>query len=286
MDTRKDVKVPGIPFRWTTNLTDEEICEFYSRYAERIKEPIQSAPVKKAQFIISIRMGFLDFLEGYCFWSASGDKQTVLYRSNQDWELWNARKEEIAELRQEQAAEEASEKILVMTEDNHLREKTKIAMSAGDYDTADACVTSRAELRETFKQFRVMPVEWTCWYPDLIFAQFPISQYGIKFFCRFRPLPQSFTNFGHWFSVRCGLKDEALVEQTRIIYEKGMELFPESGSIAQAASLFFRRVGKYELAMAVCIKAIKHGLRDGTKSGFEGRLKRLERELKNQSSIG
>jgi hypothetical protein len=165
MDTRKDVNVPGIPFRWTTNLNDEEIRLFYSRYAEQIKEPIQSAPVRKGQFIIPIRMGFLNFLDGYCFWSASGDKQTILYRSNQDWELWNARQEEIAELRQEQAAELAVEKVLVMTEDNHLKEKTEIALAAKDYSSAAIYATSRAELREQFKQFRSMPVQWTCWYP-------------------------------------------------------------------------------------------------------------------------
>jgi hypothetical protein len=58
-------------------------------------------------------------------------------------------------------------------------------------------------------------------------------------------------------------------------------MFPDSTRFAQAASLFFRRVGEYRLAMAVCIDAIKRGLQDGTKSGFEGRLKRLEREFQN-----
>jgi hypothetical protein len=158
-------------------------------------------------------------------------------------------------------------------------------MAAKDYSSAAIYVTSRAELREQFKQFRAMPVQWTCWYPDLIFAQFPVSEFGIRFFCRFRPLPQFFTNFGHWFSVRCGLKGEILVEQTRRIYEKGMKLFPESGSIAREASLFFRRVGKYELAKAICIEAINRGLRDGTKSGFEGRLMRLEKESKNKLNV-
>jgi hypothetical protein len=43
--------------------------------------------------------------EGFCLWTATESEQTVLYRSNQDWELWNARQEEIAELRQEQAAD-------------------------------------------------------------------------------------------------------------------------------------------------------------------------------------
>jgi tetratricopeptide (TPR) repeat protein len=192
--------------------------------------------------------------------------------------LWNARQKEIEELRQEQAAEEAAEKQLVIAEDSYFETKTKEAKQYGDWNTAACHITARAELRHRFKRFRVMPPQWTHWYPDLIFAEFPNSQYGIDFFRRFHSLPQFFTNFAHWFSVRCGLTGAALVQQTEKIYEEGMKLFPDAGSIWQAASLFFRRVERYEKAKAVCLDAISRGLEDGTKSGFAGRLKRLERE--------
>lgn len=284
MNMRKGITVLGIPYKWTTNLTDDEVREFHDAYAEKIKEPNQKLEVQSTTIVFQFRMDFLSFKEGFCLWTATGSEQTVLYRSNQDWELWNARQEEIAELRQEQAAEEAAEKQLVMTEDAHLEAKTKTAKQDGNYDTAASCVMARAELREKFKQFRIMPVQWTYWYPDLVLAEFPQSHYGINFFRRFRPLPQSFINFGHWFSARCGLTGETLVDQTWMIYEEGMRLFPESGNIPQAASLFFRRVGKYERAMAICVEAIERGLRDGTKSGFEGRLKRLEKELERLRS--
>jgi hypothetical protein len=32
--------------------------------------------------------------------------------------------------------------------------------------------------------------------------------------------------------------------------------------------------------MQICSEAIKKGMKDGTKSGFEGRMKRLEKESK------
>lgn len=284
MNIRKGVSVLGIPYKWTTNLTDDEIREFHAAYSEKIKEPNQELKVLSTTIVFQCRMDFLPFMDGFCLWTATGTEQTVLYRSNRDWELWNARQEEIAELRQEQAAEEAAEKQLVMTEDVHLKEKTEAAKQIGDFDIAAACITARAELRERFKHFRLMPVGWTYWYPELILAEFPKSQHGIDFFERFHPLPQFFTNFGHWFSVSCGLTGEALVAETWKIYAEGMRLFPESGNLAQAASLFLRRVGKYDRAMAVCREAIRRGLQDGTKSGFEGRLKRLEQELKKRSS--
>ena len=281
MNTREHVCVAGTPFKWTTNLTDEEIREFHALYGKQIAEPDHRTDTSSTTIVIPIRMDFLPFREGFCFWCASREKHTVLYRSNRDWELWDARQKEIEELRQEQAAEEAVEKTLVINEDAHLREKTELAIGVGDYDGAAACVTARAELRKVFKRFRVMPVQWSCWYEDLIFARFPTSRHGIEFIRHYNNSPGAFSNFAHWFSVRCGLTGEALVEQTRAIFDEGMRMFPESGSLAQAKSLFFRRVGKYGMAMAVCVDAIKRGLRDGTKSGFEGRLKRLERESQN-----
>jgi tetratricopeptide (TPR) repeat protein len=278
MNLRKQVVVPGIPYRWTTNLTDAEICAFHATYSEKIKEVVAPIDVTRTTFVIRLRLDFLSFLDGFCVWNATGDDHTVLYRSNQDWELWSARQKEIEELRQEQAAEEAAEKQLVMAEDNHLQEKTKTAKQADDWAAAAGYVSARAELRQRFKQFRVMPPQWMHWYPDLLFSEFPESQYGIEFFRRFHLLPQFFTNFAHWFSVRCGLADETLVEQTAKIYDEAMKLFPEAGSIPQAASLFFCRTGQYARAKAVCLEAMRLGLKDGTKSGFAGRLKRLERE--------
>jgi hypothetical protein len=281
MFLRDNVTLSGIPYRWCTNLDDDGIREFYFRYADDIK--LRPPPESESPYMIWIplRLNYYQFREGFCFWMASNERQTVIYRTAFEWDVWNARQEEIAELRQEQAAEEEVEKLLVITEDAHLREKTDAAKDIGDFEMAAAYVTARAQLRERFEGFRVMPVEWNCWYPEMILAKFPKSDYGIDFFTRFRSLPQSFTNFGHWFSVKCGLTGEALVEETWKIYEAGMRLFPESGGIAKAASLFFRRVRRFDRAIAICADAITRGLQDGTKSGFEGRLKRLEKESKN-----
>ena len=58
-----------------------------------------------------------------------------------------------------------------------------------------------------------------------------------------------------------------------------MRMFPDNANLTKAACLFFRRVGKYDLAMQICAEAITKGMKDGTKSGFAGRLERLEKEL-------
>lgn len=47
----------------------------------------------------------------------------------------------------------------------------------------------------------------------------------------------------------------------------------------QRLAIIYDSQGKYQEAINVCKKAIKHNLKDGTKTGFEGRIKRLEKKL-------
>ncbi|HEX4084499.1 MAG TPA: hypothetical protein VHY22_06305 [Chthoniobacteraceae bacterium] len=279
MKLREDAIVIGIPYKWKTNLADNEIADFYRLHKDNIGE--KACEERSTGIRISIRFGFLPFQDGFCVWTANGDTHTVIFRTVRDWELWDARQNEIEELRQEQAEEEYIEQQLLMIEDAHLEKEAELALNAKNYDAAAAYTTTRAELRASFKKYRLMPPGWEHWYPDLIFARFPTSQHGIEFFRTFFPLAQTFANFAHWYSVRCGLTGDALVEQTKAIYFVGMKMFPDNGNLAQAACLFFRRVGSFEMAINVCRDAIKRGLRDQTKSGFEGRLVRLQREFQH-----
>jgi len=277
MKTRKQLRIDGIPYEWETNLTDEGIREFYTKFQDEIAEPAKQVDGSKKIIVIPLRFDFLPFLDGICLWSASGEKHSVLYRSHKDLELWNARLDEIDELRQEQAEEEAIEMKLVLTEDNFHKEQTEAALKSGNYDAAAACVAARAKLRMQFTHLRQMGFKWN-WLPSLIFARFPSSRYGIEFLKKFSPTAFGFTFFAHWFPDRCGLPDDAKCEETRAIYEEGIRLFPDCGGLAKAACLVFRRMNRYDLAIPICLGAITKGLADGTKSGFVGRLRRLEIE--------
>lgn len=48
----------------------------------------------------------------------------------------------------------------------------------------------------------------------------------------------------------------------------------------QRLAIIYENQGKYGEAIKVCEKAIENGLKDGTKTGFEGRIKRLEKKLR------
>ncbi len=144
MNIRNKVVVAGIPFTWSTNLSDDELREFYYLYAEEIKKPVAA---------FSLRLNFLEFLDGICLWSANGDEHSVVYRNAHDLEMLNAHLAEVSELREEQEADESVEKVLRATEDAHLREQRRLGH--GDPAGAGGHVHDRAGDRCRAPQPRV-----------------------------------------------------------------------------------------------------------------------------------
>lgn len=312
VEIRKKVVVNDVPYTWSTNLDDDGIREFHSLFALRIREPdppLGKLGEKRPTIRIPFRMAFLEFRDGRCLWFATKDHHTVLYRTNYEWELFNAGNAEVEELRSEQAAERTVERTLFEIEDRHLAEKTENAIKQGQYDLAAECVVTRLDLSLKAKQFsgtsRVtktlknaatqetaqigFTTSWRLGGLDgarsaaWVFTRFPTSKYGIEFLRKYDAKPEAFANFAHWFAARCGLLPDECVAQTWMIYEEGMRLFPDNSCLIVAACLFWRRVRRYDLAIKICSEAIKKGIKDGTRSGFEGRIKRLEKEAGRQS---
>ena len=47
----------------------------------------------------------------------------------------------------------------------------------------------------------------------------------------------------------------------------------------QNFSTVLTEIGEYEKAISICEKAIKYGLKDGTKSNYEGRIERIKKKI-------
>lgn len=62
--------------------------------------------------------------------------------------------------------------------------------------------------------------------------------------------------------------------------EKGeLEFVPPQFPSFKRLAIIYENNKNYQEAIEICEKALKLNLRDGTKTGFEGRIKRLERKL-------
>jgi hypothetical protein len=95
---------------------------------------------------------------------------------------------------------------------------------------------------------------------------------------------QTYKNRAHYESA----------ELLRKVAEMHLEEFPkikpvllkEMGGILPRVTTFQKYAtclteeGKYEKAVDVCEQAISYGLHDGTKSGYEGRIARIKKEMR------
>jgi hypothetical protein len=102
MKLRKNIKVAGLKGTWTTNMSDEDLQEFYRQCRARADEfrfKIGGVDVWVRVVALTAR-----FKRGVCLWRGVGEKNTVTFHSVKEWALFKARQREIQELREEQGA--------------------------------------------------------------------------------------------------------------------------------------------------------------------------------------
>ena len=63
------------------------------------------------------------------------------------------------------------------------------------------------------------------------------------------------------------------------IYERDYEFVPPSMPAFKRLAIIYENQQKYDEVIKICEKALELGLRDGTKSGFEGRIERLKKKI-------
>ncbi len=106
MKLRKNIKVAGLKGTWTTNMSDEDLQEFYGQCGARADE----FRFKIAGVDVWVRIVALTakFKRGMCLWRGVGENNTVTFHNMKDWALFKARQREILELREEEGAFETS----------------------------------------------------------------------------------------------------------------------------------------------------------------------------------
>lgn len=280
MTLRNDVNVAGVPGTWTTNLCDDDVRAFYENYGSEVGEELRIQVMT-----LEIKFRWTDktvpFKEGACLWNRIQEKNWLLYRTHFEWEIWAARKQELDELKEEQEQERAALTQLLRTEDRHLTQAAREALEAKDYERAERHLIARAELAKEVARSNLQ--NW--WSYEIIesvarwFTEFPSADNGIAFLRKYDCRASSFleyVSYSLWGPFRTrDVAEEAKVEK---VCDAAASLFPSDGHLFKEICLVWRRHGRIDLAIKYCKIAVQNAIRDDTKSGFVGRLKRLERE--------
>lgn len=282
MDWRKNVPLAGTAYTWDTNLSDEALLEFY----EVVRDDPEFAQSHLSVQGLSISLALFDkmvaFHEGYAWCVGFGTHFFVTYRTALGWELWEARKQELAELKQEQDEQRRIELLLFRTEDEFRAGQFHEAIAAGDFTRAESILADRGLARQTceFKEVRDWFFQFVTESAIRLFHSFPDIGPGIRFLARFE---RPYWEYLRFAESRRFWKKPSLPE-LRGILDAASTRFPDNPFLFKEAALFLVRQGDLEGAAMICRTAIAHGLRDTTKSGFIGRLQRLEKRIKREGS--
>lgn len=278
MQLREVISVPGVPFTWNTNLSDNDIREFYEEHGSNA--PWQESGISVFTLTIKLRfiMATVPFRDGACQWYAANDRHWVVFRTSYEWELWEARKHELNELSEEQAHEQAAEYQLFRTEDDHLLHIACTALERDDFVTAAGYYCARGELRHAFRHLPHVESYLNFLGDDSLmrFTSFPDATYGLSFLQEFSTNAASYSSFAGCFQF--WRRDWPLAHrhaEAERIYDAAIVRFPSDGQLFRDACLFWRREKRLDLAIKYCRTAVASVACDDTKSGFAGRLKRL-----------
>ena len=291
MELRSNVKVDGIRIAWDTNLSDGEVRELYFLLAPDLGigcNETETSDKHSGQFgVFQKTVDFKDglvFCQGLSICDGPVDHLMAVYRTHEEWRILESHHTEVEELREEQWRSREADSLMFDVQDKDLRERTDEALRERRYDDALKLFRLREELRRRYEHLRLrMGRNWALFNDGMkMFARFPGSDSGIEFVKVGAKFFSSFVQFANAYIARTPSTGILRITETDKIFRTALSIYPGDGLLYACASLFWRKRKVYHLAIEYCELAIKRRVRDGTKSGFEGRLTRLRNEVESR----
>jgi hypothetical protein len=305
MELREEVQLSGIPVLWHTNLADDDLRELYAILSTdpdfaQSKVDVRGLAVSVRTFVRAI-----PFKDGCCLCYGLKDYLVIIYRSSFDWEIWVARLAEVKELKEEQAQELKTERLLFQVADQHLREKASVAVRGGHYEEAAQLIEQRFQQAKAIEQriennFRVKwPKCSSRVFDDVLrlFSCFPNTDPAVAFLRAHAKHWDKFVRFAEGYEIRSHTSyrkvipgeidsyhllnrttKQAVFAEIDKVFRVVVERFPNEGRLYERICLFCERNAQVALAMEYCRLAVRSTLSDNTQETFSLRLRRL---LKN-----
>ncbi len=310
MEIRKDIEIAGIPIIWQTNLADGDLRSLYLDLA--CDPDLPEAQLKLGGTSISLRLynKTVPFKDGFCHCIGFNNRLTAIYRTEAEWRLWDAHRSEVDELEQEQEQERQVDIVLFCSSDDYLINAIRARLTAQDWASAMALLDERRKLRQTHEHLRLPLYAQGRWEIDQdivealvqvadieIALQFLVQQgddaaafecyWESYFHFHFRRIEESLHLEGdpQWLTkVRQHPEHEKHLLLTKRIQDEALARFPRNGYLLKRVVLFWANHDRLAEAIAYCHNGIVRGLSDDTKTGFNGRLRRLQgRMQKNEA---
>jgi len=288
---RENVQIAGIPIVWVTNLSDEDIYDFYQQL---ITDPDYISFTGRKDGVdgtkgISISFHIfgktINFKDGCCQCFGVFDTLCLIYRTTEEWDLLDAREVEIQELREEQRQEFKAEKLIYKTEDNYLSDKMAECLTDRNYSEAVNYLRLRLELRKQnpkVKRYAVTPGSLMR-EAIRIFCYFPETDSGVQFILEHFHWSWALFDFAKNYWTSSFLDRQSKLHEMDKIFGAVNEHFKTDARIHKMICLFLEKEGELKRAIQHCKTCASNFLNDGKVSEFPDRLKRLEKKMERRT---
>jgi len=279
---RQQVRLSGIPYVWTSNLSDEELRQVY-HHLLRARFFVGPPAVEEKRVEGAARIRFwgkeceFSYRDGVCRVVAFDRVVRVVYGTGEEWALWDrvATARDARETARERAAEERKqEKEAELVHYEQLLIRARELRRTGDLRKSEGLVLRALRLQQTNADLKRS--SWSALHECLEhYSQYTTPRRGLAFL-QMQGAPA-------WQYAALARNFERIRPDLAIpVYRTAISRFPTVGSLYTSLSLLLARTGRIADAIQVCKRAVARNLRDHTKSGFEGRIRRLEKRLSRQ----
>ncbi len=268
VSSRENIKLDGIPYTWSSNLSDEQLREIYGRLLRDrffVRPPDIEFIKPTTETVVDLRWNLgeteFEYENGFCQVYAFHDHVWVIYRTAEQWEAWLRSQEKKKEARRKQHERNQA----LRNEHAELQNRGASLLKAGQLKEAEACLLTAHHL--FVKNMVVIRDSQVKFLLIKIYGQYDDPGRGLAFLADIEFDDYDYELLAQEFTAE-PIKVEA-------IFKEGIKRSPDPGYLYRRLCIYFDKKSLFDRAIYYCEEAVANGWRDGTKSGFPGRLERL-----------
>lgn len=254
----REVLIADPPLTLSTNLEDDEIPQACTI--------LHQAGYFRGDQIPGLRIDtyWFDYLAGACFAIVLGDSITIVYRTYEQWDMHEAEKS-----REERERTERDQTVRRMRASyRQVIDDAVRRYDCGQVDKAEGILHLARSLQEEYRELQGESSAHKMLM--FLYSQKDDPSDGLAY------LDREYLEWDeyHAFAYRYGYRRPDAAFQ---VFEHALERFPNQHVLYKDYALLASGgPQRFDLAIDVCRRAIERGLHDYTKSGFAGRLKRIQ----------
>lgn len=283
---RNKITIEGIPIVWNTNLTDDEIKEFYLLIADDPELMLSEINTRANKISLSLFSRTIPFKDGMCLCVGFNDNLNVIYKTIEEWDQWEIQQKKIKEVEEEFNAKKTARIALFELENDALINQIITCITNSNIDAIKPLINNLLVLRED--NLDIKRVLWNKW--DLnqcllsLFAKSVNIDSGIYLLENNSCQISDYIHFA--FLVYDPLKlrgDSNAYLFCDKIFASAIKKFNDNSNVFKEICLFWWRRIELELSLKYCEQALNTNLSSSNVVKFNRRKKRILNEIAYRS---